>query len=266
MITNFQNTGWVTSKASLVVALTIIPWANGQTLPSPVSGGESSGASGVPQIVSTSPAIGAKDVSPDLKEITVTFDRDMRGGFSWTGGGPQFPPGREGEKPAWRNKRTCALPVKLEAGHYYRVGINSSSHQNFRSTAGVAANPTSFYFATKGAGGAQADLTKAPEIVKLEPSSGAKDVDPNLKELRVTFNMPMAEGFSWTGGGPQFPAGRTGERPHWSADHKTCILPVELKPDWEYRLGLNSPSHKNFHSAAGVPLEPAVYTFKTKPN
>jgi hypothetical protein len=38
---------------------------------------------------------------------------------------------------------------------------------------------------------------------------------------------------------------------------------VKLKPNWEYRLGLNSFSHKNFQSAHGVPLEPVVYTFST---
>ena len=41
------------------------------------------------------------------------------------------------------------------------------------------------------------------------------------------------------------------------------MLPVELKPNSQYRLGLNSPSHKNFKSADGVPLAPVVYTFKT---
>src|SRR3954451_12762436 len=82
-------------------------------------------ASGEPRIVATSPVIGANDVDPSLKEITVTFDRDMAGGFSWTGSGPEYP---GSGKPAWKDKRTCALPVKLDSGHYYRVGINSQSH------------------------------------------------------------------------------------------------------------------------------------------
>jgi len=45
-----------------------------------------------------------------------------------------------------------------------------------------------------------------------------------------------------------------GSKPFWTDDHKTCVLPVQLKPGWEYRLGLNSPSHKNMPSAGGVPL------------
>ena len=56
-----------------------------------------------------------------------------------TGGGPQFPPSPEGQKAQWRDKRTCVLPVKLEAAHFYRVGINSKNYQNFSSSHGLAA-------------------------------------------------------------------------------------------------------------------------------
>src|ERR1039457_4647873 len=97
----------------------------------------------------------------------------------------------------------------------------------------------------------------------MKPPMGSQDVSPDLKELRVTFNVPMGGGFSWTGGGPEFPTIPEGKKPSWTEDHKTCVLPVELKPNAQYRLGLNSPSYKNFHSASGVPLEPVVYTFKT---
>ena len=91
-----------------------------------------------------------------------------------------------------------------------------------------------------------------------------RTVDPNLKELRVTFNVPMGGGFSWTGGGPEYPTIPEGKRPFWTPDKKTCVLPVQLEPGKNYRLGLNSPSHKNFQSAGGVPLDPVVLTFKTK--
>ena len=77
--------------------------------------------------------------------------------------------------------------------------------------------------------------------------------------MRVTFNVPMAGGFSWTGSGPNFP--KTAGHPYWTEDRKTCVLPVELKPNWDYRLGLNSPSFKNFKSRSGVPLEPVEYRF-----
>jgi hypothetical protein len=41
------------------------------------------------------------------------------------------------------------------------------------------------------------------------------------------------------------------------------VLPVRLEPNHQYRLGLNSPSHNNFQSAASVPLDPVIYTFQT---
>lgn len=104
-----------------------------------------------------------------------------------------------------------------------------------------------------------------PKIVELVPPNGATDVDPSLAELRVTFDRPMGPGVSWVGGGPQFPTIQDGKRPHWTDGGKTCVLPVELKPDWSYRLGLNSSSFKSFVSRdGGVALEPVRYTFGTR--
>ena len=156
------------------------------------------------------------------------------------------------------------LPVTLEAGKYYRVGINSTSHQNFRSADGIPVKPSAIYFTTKGAADDVQQKTAKPQIVKMVPENRAADVDPKTTELRVTFSVPMKNGFSWTGGGPSFPEAPAGKKPFWTDDQKTCVLPVELKPGSEYRLGLNSPSHKNFQSASGVPLDPVTYTFKTK--
>ncbi len=219
--------------------------------------------SGPPRIVATSPVVGATDVDPSISEITVTFDRDMSGGMSWTGGGPQFPPNPEHKRPFWRDKRTCVLPVKLAPGHYHRVGINSTSYQNFRSVEGVPARPSAIYFTTRGASEELKRKAQKPVVVKMEPPNGATNVDPNLTEIRVTFNLPMGKGFSWTGGGPHFPTIPEGKRPYWTNDRKTCVLPVQLRPRWQYRLGLNSPSHKNFQSQGGVPLNPVAYTFTT---
>ncbi len=69
---------------------------------------------------------------------------------------------------------------------------------------------------------------------------------------------------SWTGGGPQFPQIPKGKMPTWSKDGKTCVLPVQLKANSKYALGLNSVSHKNFQSKSGVPLRPVRYNFSTK--
>lgn len=216
---------------------------------------------GPPRIVSTTPQVGATGVDPATREITVTFDRDMGGGMSWTGGGPDYP--RVASRPHWLDSRTCVLPVTLETGKYYRVGINSTSHQNFRSASGYPAQPSAIYFTTVGASAELEAQTRKPAIVSFDPPNGAAGVDPNVKEIRITFNVAMGGGFSWTGGDdvPPCPEGR---RPYWTPDRKTCVRPVALQPQHTYRVGLNSPSHKNFQSEGGVPLDPVRYQFSTK--
>jgi beta-lactamase regulating signal transducer with metallopeptidase domain len=218
---------------------------------------------GPPRILSTSPAVGAMDVDPAVTEITITFDRDMGGGFSWTGGGPDYPKITEGKTPFWRDRRTAVLPVSLEVGKYYRVGVNSKSHQNFRGADGIPAPPSAIYFVTRGADEATRNRVRIPRIVEMIPPNGAADVSPALTELRITFDVPMGGGFSWTGGGPNFPTIPEGQRPYWTPDKKTAVLPVQLKPGWKYQLGLNSFSHKNFQSEGGIPLEPVGYSFAT---
>jgi hypothetical protein len=102
-----------------------------------------------------------------------------------------------------------------------------------------------------------------PVAVTFDPPNGATNVSSSLRELRVTFNVPMGPGCSWCGGGPQFPSTPDGLRPSQSPDHKTCILPVVLEPNHSYALGLNSPSHRNFKSETGIPLVPVAYRFST---
>jgi len=219
-----------------------------------------------PHVVSTSPAVGATDVDPALTEITATFDQDMGGGMSWTGGGRQFPPTREGERAQWRDKRTCVLPVKLEVGHYYRVGINSTGHQNFGNDHGVAAPPSAIYFTTRGASEELKAKTILPRVVRFEPDNGAQNVSPAVTELRVTFSVPMGGGMSWCTAGDDdhdYPYGPEGKRAYWTEDKMTCVAPVQLKPGKTYRVKLNDTGYNNFGSEAGVPLEPVSYTFKT---
>ena len=218
-----------------------------------------------PRLIESVPKAGQNDVSADLKEIRVTFDRDMGKGMSWTGS-PDFffPPGDESQKARWIDARTCVLPVKLEKGKYYRVGINADSFRNFRSARGVSFPSSVISFTTEGASAEVRNRLRLPKIVELKPANGASDVDPSITELRVTFNVPMGKGMSWTGGGPSYPESPSGARAEWSSDGKTCVLPVSLHPGHSYRLGLNSLSFNNFQSESGVPFEPVVYQFKTR--
>jgi len=225
-----------------------------------------------PRIIASIPEDGATNVDPAIAEVAVTFDRDMGGGMSWTGGSPGMPEGRPGMRPAWRDKRTCVLPVVLQPGRRYRIGINAPSFKNFRSLEGVPVNPTDFCFTTAGGGegvpgsgaaGAPSSPPSPPRVVSLDPPNGASDVNPSVNELQVTFDQPMSGGMSWCGGGPNFPVTPDGLRPHWTEDQKTCILPVQLKPNWSYALGVNCVSFQNFRSVQGVSALPVEYTFST---
>jgi RNA polymerase sigma-70 factor (ECF subfamily) len=217
-----------------------------------------------PQIVATAPKPGATDVDPALREISVTFDRDMEKGMSWTGGPPDFPPVDKSRQARWTDERTCVLPVKLEKGKYYRVGINATGFQNFRSSDRTAAPPSVIYFCTAGAAKPIEDRLRVPAILNMEPKNGASDVDPATALVRVTFDMPMGSGMSWTGGGDLFPKSPAGKKAEWSSDGKTCTLPVALEPDHEYQIGINSLSFNNFQSKWGVPAEPVAYKFRTR--
>ncbi|MBM4051116.1 MAG: hypothetical protein FJ279_38955 [Planctomycetes bacterium] len=215
-----------------------------------------------PRIVSTEPKIGASDVDPGLKEISITFDQDMAESYSWTGGGELYP--KTTGKPTWKGKRTCALPVQLEPGQFYRVGINAGQKfSGFRSAQGVPTATWAIWFTTQGASAELVAKLQQPKIVSSVPQIGDQAVDANLSEIRVTFDQEMGGGFSLTGSGPSHPTG-TGQT-RWDETKRTLIWPVKLEPNHEYRFGVNSFSFKNFSSAYGVPVSPVLFQFKTRP-
>lgn len=213
-----------------------------------------------PEIVSVSPEIGSRDVDPATTEIRVTFDQDMRKGFSWTGGGEFFP--KTTGRPEWVDDRTCRMLVSFEEGKFYRVGVNSTSHRNFSSTEGVPAVFRVIYFVTEGADEETLERLEKPAVKKLAPANDADNVEPTVSELVVTFDRPMGGGRSWTGRRPSFP--ETTSAPTWNDDMTVARLPVKLEAGTTYSLGLNAPFANNFQSASGVPLEPVEWTFTTR--
>jgi hypothetical protein len=213
-----------------------------------------------PRIVVTQPVVGASEVDPSLKEITVTFDRDMAPGFAWTGGDAFYPQTRG--MPTWKDKRTCALGVELEPGRFYRVGINASMRRGFHSVQGIPAETWAIWFTTRGAPADLVAKLQQPKVLSTLPQNGDRKVDSRVSEIRITFNREMNTGFSLVGDGPLFPRGRL--RPYWDADRTTLIWPVDLDPNHEYKFGINNFGFKNFANTCGVPASPMVVEFKTR--
>lgn len=218
-----------------------------------------------PRVTFIAPDPGDTEVSVSLAAIRVTFNEDMDTSYSWVGSGPDFPPLRAGERPRWIDGRTCIYPAALEAGRFYRMGINSKTAQGFRAAKDkLPARPALTYFVTDGASIETLRRGLKPQVVRMEPMSGEGDVDPLTRELRVTFNVEMRPESAWVGEGEHFPEPIPGEDARWSDDRKTCSLPVRLESDWEYQLALNGGGRNDFQSAAGVPLDPMFWTFQTR--
>jgi hypothetical protein len=120
---------------------------------------------------------------------------------------------------------------------------------------------------------AQKPKSAAPAVVAMNPPSGAKDVDPNITEITVTFDRPMMRGMAWCtmDGNETFPKQVEKKLPVWSENKQTCTMQnVVLKPGRTYNIWLNSEEEwysntpdDGFRSMDNVPLEPVHYTFTT---
>jgi hypothetical protein len=106
----------------------------------------------------------------------------------------------------------------------------------------------------------------APVVVKTVPEAGSKDVPPGEYEVRITFSKEMADQSwswctAWQNSDPQFLG-----KPHYEADHKTCVLKVKLEADKTYGWWINSQRFHGFQDTQNHPAIPYLLTFKTKDN
>lgn len=104
-----------------------------------------------PSVVKTVPQAGDMAVDPALKEITVTFSKDMitkkmwavcqisKDTFPKTSGGIHY----------LDDKRTCVVPVELEPGKTYVLWFNLDEFNSFRDTENNPAVPYLLVFQTK---------------------------------------------------------------------------------------------------------------------
>ena len=109
--------------------------------------------------------------------------------------------------------------------------------------------------------GAPLARSAPPKVVKSVPESGAAEVEPTIKELRIVFDQPMSpNGMSVVGGGPTYPKFVGDKR--WE-DERTLVMPWQLEPEHDYWLSINSDRFTNFRGVNGESSVPHPISFRT---
>jgi hypothetical protein len=104
----------------------------------------------------------------------------------------------------------------------------------------------------------------APVVVKTVPEAGSKDVPPGEYEVKITFSKEMTDqswswSSAWQNSDPESLA-----KPHYEADHKTCVMKVKLEPGKSYGWWINSQKFHGFQDTQNHPAIPYLLTFKVK--
>jgi RNA polymerase sigma-70 factor (ECF subfamily) len=105
-----------------------------------------------PSVVKTVPQSGDIRVDPSVKEVRVTFSKDMMTDqmWSWVMNSKKTFPEIDAERIHFlKDNRTCVLPVKLEPNRTYVIWINSQKFNAFRDQGNRAAIPYLLVFETK---------------------------------------------------------------------------------------------------------------------
>ncbi len=104
-----------------------------------------------------------------------------------------------------------------------------------------------------------------PVVLSVEPKVGATDVDPDIKEIRVTFSKKMTDkSWSWPTGNKYAAPKVEGGTIHFERDGRTCVMPVKLEAGKTYVVGINSERFHGFQDAQGHPALPYLLVFRTK--
>src|ERR1700733_5222915 len=95
--------------------------------------------------------------------------------------------------------------------------------------------------------------TAPPVVVKTVPEAGAKDVDPGLTEIKITFSKDMQDhSWSWSTAWQKSTPDPNGA-PKYLDDKRTCVLSVKLESGKVYGYWLNSEKFRNFKDSDGRP-------------
>jgi RNA polymerase sigma-70 factor (ECF subfamily) len=104
-----------------------------------------------PVVVRTEPQSGDTKVdATKVTEIRVTFSKEMTDqSWSWSQISEDTFPKTTGKPSYDKERRTCTLPVKLEAGKTYVIWVNSEKFTGFKDASGQSAIPYLQAFETK---------------------------------------------------------------------------------------------------------------------
>jgi RNA polymerase sigma-70 factor (ECF subfamily) len=118
----------------------------------PVSAGDEISVETMPpSVIKTVPQAGDTRVDPSLKEISVTFSKDMMtdGQWSFLHYTLETFPQIDKNNIRYLDKRTCVLPVKLKPGKTYVIRINNQKYNYFKDKNGNSAVPYLLVFQTR---------------------------------------------------------------------------------------------------------------------
>jgi hypothetical protein len=105
-----------------------------------------------------------------------------------------------------------------------------------------------------------------PVVVGTFPPNGELNVDPSIKEIRVTFSKDMMteKMWSWVIHTPEVFPKITGEV-KYLADGRTNVAQVELDANRTYAIWFNSPDyrHNAFRDLQNNPAVPYLLVFRT---
>jgi len=104
-----------------------------------------------PSVVKTVPEAGDTAVDPGLKEITVTFSKEMKTNRMWAVCqiSKETFPATAGQIHYLSDERTCVVPVRLERGKTYVLWFNRAQFNSFRDKENNPSVPYLLVFKTK---------------------------------------------------------------------------------------------------------------------
>jgi hypothetical protein len=100
-------------------------------------------------------------------------------------------------------------------------------------------------------------------VVKTVPQCGDTNVDPDSKEISITFSKDMLDqGWSFVKMSPaSFP--KLVGSPKYLDDKRTCVVQIALEPEKTYAVWLNSEGFLHFRDSHNQPAVPYLLVFKT---